>query len=116
VLDRFVDSSLAYQGFARDLGIDAVLELNGPGLQGVLPDVTFVIDVDPAVALGAHGRRARPHRARGARLPGCACVRASASWPALPGARAPVDGERAPNAIAADIAAQVDELLESPGV
>jgi dTMP kinase len=51
VLDRFVDSSLAYQGFARGLGIDEVLAVNEPGLRGLLPDVTLVLDVDPAVGL-----------------------------------------------------------------
>jgi len=51
VLDRFIDSSLAYQGFARGLGIDAVLAVNEPGLRGVLPDLTIVLDVDPLVGL-----------------------------------------------------------------
>ena len=37
VCDRFVDSSLAYQGLARGLGLDAVLELNAPALGGLLP-------------------------------------------------------------------------------
>jgi dTMP kinase len=49
VLDRFVDSSLAYQGFARRLGVDEVLAVNEPGLHGLLPDLTLVIDVDPVV-------------------------------------------------------------------
>jgi dTMP kinase len=60
VLDRFVDSSLAYQGFARGLGVDEVLAANAPALRGVLPDVTLVLDVDPVVGLararGAHDR------------------------------------------------------------
>lgn len=51
VLDRFLDSSLAYQGFARRLGVDEVLAVNEPGLRGVLPDLTLVIDVDPVVGL-----------------------------------------------------------------
>ena len=55
VLDRFVDSSLAYQGFARGLGIDAVLAVNGPGLRGLLPDLTIVLDVDPVVGLARAG-------------------------------------------------------------
>jgi dTMP kinase len=49
VLDRYLDSSLAYQGFARGLGVDAVLAVNEPGLHGILPTLTLVLDVDPAV-------------------------------------------------------------------
>ena len=55
VLDRFVDSSLAYQGFARGLGVDAVLAVNEPGLRGLMPDLTLVIDVDPLVGLARTG-------------------------------------------------------------
>jgi dTMP kinase len=47
VSDRYVDSSLAYQGFARDLGIEKVYELNRVATRGLLPDVTFVLEVDP---------------------------------------------------------------------
>jgi dTMP kinase len=46
VSDRYVDSSLAYQGVARDLGIDEVYELNRIATRGLLPDVTFVLEVD----------------------------------------------------------------------
>jgi dTMP kinase len=46
VSDRYVDSSLAYQGVARDLGIDEVYELNRMATRGLLPDVTFVLEVD----------------------------------------------------------------------
>ena len=55
VLDRFLDSSLAYQGFARRLGVDEVLAINAPALQGLLPDLTLVIDVDPVVGLARAG-------------------------------------------------------------
>jgi dTMP kinase len=55
VLDRYVDSSLAYQGFARRLGVDEVLAVNEPALRGVLPDVTLVLDVDPVVGLARAG-------------------------------------------------------------
>ena len=47
VSDRYVDSSLAYQGFARDLGIEEVYELNRVATRGLLPDLTFVLEVDP---------------------------------------------------------------------
>ena len=50
VCDRYVDSSLAYQGIARGLGVDPVLELNSQAIQGRLPDRTFLVLVDPEVA------------------------------------------------------------------
>jgi dTMP kinase len=48
--DRYVDSSLAYQGGGRGLGIDEVLELNLAATHGLLPDLTFVLLLDPEVA------------------------------------------------------------------
>jgi dTMP kinase len=54
--DRYVDSSLAYQGIARGLGVDAVLELNLAAVQGVMPDRTFLLLVDPARAARRTGR------------------------------------------------------------
>jgi len=50
--DRYVDSSLAYQGIARGLGVDAVLQLNLAVTGGLLPDVTFLFLLDPSVAAG----------------------------------------------------------------
>jgi dTMP kinase len=60
VCDRFVDSSLAYQGLARGLGLEPVLELNLTVLEGLLPDRTFVLALD-AGAAGAR-RRGDPDR------------------------------------------------------
>jgi dTMP kinase len=57
ICDRYVDSSLAYQGIARGLGLDAVLELNLAAVQGVLPDRTFLLLVDPATAAKRTGGR-----------------------------------------------------------
>jgi len=50
VCDRFVDSSLAYQGIARGLGVDEVLALNLTVLDGLLPDRTFVLALAAAAA------------------------------------------------------------------
>jgi dTMP kinase len=50
VCDRYIDSSLAYQGIARSLGVDRVLELNLHATEGLLPDRTFLVLVDPDVA------------------------------------------------------------------
>ena len=54
VCDRYVDSSLAYQGIARGLGVDAVLQLNLAVTGRLLPDVTFLLLLDPVVATGRH--------------------------------------------------------------
>lgn len=48
--DRYVDSSLAYQGVARGLGVDEVLELNLRVTGGLLPDVTFLLLIAPEAA------------------------------------------------------------------
>ena len=49
--DRFVDSSLVYQGVARGIGVDAVAELNHFATDGVKPDVTIYLDVSAEVGL-----------------------------------------------------------------
>jgi dTMP kinase len=48
--DRYVDSSLAYQGIARGLGLERVLELNLTAVDGLLPKRTFLLLVAPATA------------------------------------------------------------------
>jgi dTMP kinase len=48
LLDRFVDSSLAYQGGGRELGIDAVRKINEFAIQGLRPDRTLLLMIDPA--------------------------------------------------------------------
>jgi dTMP kinase len=58
VCDRYIDSSLAYQGIARGLGIEEVLQLNLAVIGGLLPDRTFVLMLDPATA-AKRTRRAR---------------------------------------------------------
>ncbi|WP_410772377.1 dTMP kinase [Fontibacillus sp. BL9] len=49
--DRFVDSSLAYQGYARGLGIDEVLSINLFATAGRFPDLTFYMDIEPEIGL-----------------------------------------------------------------
>jgi dTMP kinase len=60
VCDRYLDSSLAYQGIARGLGVDRVLELNLPAIHGRLPDRTYLLVLDPeesARRVGSNGDR-----------------------------------------------------------
>ena len=49
--DRFIDSSLAYQGYARGLGIDEVLKINQFAIGNTMPDLTVFFDINPAEGL-----------------------------------------------------------------
>lgn len=49
--DRFVDSSLVYQGYARNIGIDKVYDINYFAIEDALPDLTIFVDVRPEVGL-----------------------------------------------------------------
>ena len=46
ICDRFVDSSIVYQGIARELGIDVVKKINNIATGGLTPDITFFLDLD----------------------------------------------------------------------
>jgi dTMP kinase len=50
ICDRYIDSSIAYQGIARELGVGRVLELNLAAVRGLLPDRTFLLQLDPEQA------------------------------------------------------------------
>ena len=47
ICDRYVDSSVAYQGIGRQLGLDRILDLNLAAVGGLLPDRTFLLELDP---------------------------------------------------------------------
>lgn len=49
--DRFLDSSLAYQGYARGLGIDEVMSINSFAIGKYMPDVSILFDIDPEEGL-----------------------------------------------------------------
>jgi dTMP kinase len=49
--DRYIDSSLAYQGHARGIGIEEVYQLNLFAIEALMPDLTLFIDVKPEVGL-----------------------------------------------------------------
>jgi len=51
ICDRFVDSSIAYQGHARGIGVDLIEEINHFATGDIKPDLTFLIDVQPEVGL-----------------------------------------------------------------
>ena len=51
ISDRFVDSSLVYQGMARGLGVDTVYEINKVAIGDYMPDVTFMLDLPAEVGI-----------------------------------------------------------------
>jgi dTMP kinase len=111
VCDRFVDSSLAYQGIARALGLERVLDLNLTVLEGLLPDRTFVLALDAAAA-GAR-REGEPDRIEqeGDRFQ-AEVGRAYADLAErFPERVVLLDGSLPPDQLAAAIRAGVEELL-----
>lgn len=50
--DRFIDSSLAYQGFARGLGIEEIYEINKFAIDEYMPNLTILFDIEPEIGLG----------------------------------------------------------------
>src|SRR6185312_2622709 len=124
VCDRYIDSSVAYQGTGRGLGTEEVLELNRWATGGLRPDLTIVLDVDPQAG---RQRRTAGEAAEDrlesepddfhARIRQAFLDRAGHD----DGAYLVLDGSRGVKDLAADIAAAVDALARlavhrSPGV
>ncbi len=111
VCDRYLDSSIAYQGAGRGLGEERVRELSLTVTDGLLPDRTFLVLVDPGTA----ERRAGGDRDRIERAGGEFMRVVDRAYRAL-AAREPVrivavDGERDPDRIAEEIREHVRPLL-----
>lgn len=49
--DRFIDSSLAYQGYARGLGIEEIFKINQFAIDGYMPNISILFDLDPKIGL-----------------------------------------------------------------
>lgn len=50
ICDRYIDSSIAYQGYARNIGVEKIKEINKNAVDGCMPDVTIFIDLKPSEA------------------------------------------------------------------
>lgn len=117
VTDRYLDSSVAYQGTGRDLGADEVERLSLWATGGLLPRLTVLLDLDPAAGLRRlHARPDRPDRLESAgddfhrRTREAFLARAAAD----PGRWLVLDADRPVEAIAADVRARVAALLGVP--
>ncbi|HUG86087.1 MAG TPA: dTMP kinase, partial [Euzebya sp.] len=68
ISDRFIDSSLAYQGYGRGLGVPDVLEVNRWAVDGVMPDVVVLLNLDPREGLQRVRSRGTPTPDAGSNL------------------------------------------------
>jgi dTMP kinase len=114
VLDRFVDSSLAYQGGGRGLGVDAVRAVNDFATGGLTPDRTVLLRVDLATGRDRQADRGaapdRLEREDGAFFDAVARVYEELAA-AEPDRIRVVDAERAPEEVLAAVVAAVEDLL-----
>ncbi|WP_182112973.1 MULTISPECIES: dTMP kinase [unclassified Actinotalea] len=108
--DRYLDSSVAYQGDGRALGADEVERLSLWATDGLLPDLTVLLDLDPAVGLGR--LTGAPDRLESAGLEFHRRTRAAflARAAAEPARWLVVDAALPPAEVHARIAARVDAL------
>ena len=60
--DRYLDSSVAYQGGGRQLGIDEVLQINAPAVKDAMPDLTVYLDLDHHESLRRRCAASEPDR------------------------------------------------------
>lgn len=112
--DRFSDSTIAYQGFARGLDLDTVRRLDAFARDGLSPDLTFLLDIDPEDGLRrAHARSGARDRFETAPLAFHQRVREGLRT--LAGAEPrrfrTIDSTKPPHLVAGEIAAEVDPLL-----
>jgi dTMP kinase len=110
--DRYTDATVAYQGPGRGLDPEMIRELNVRATGGVLPDLTLLFDLDPALGFRRIGRRRRDHFERQA-LAFHRRVRRGylEIHRAEPKRVRVIDAARSPTVVAADVRAIVEEFL-----
>ena len=118
LLDRFVDSSLAYQGAGRGLGVEAVRAINDFGTGGLVPDRTLLLRVDAATRDARQAARGeapdRLEREDGAFF--AAIADAYDALAAADGARIRViDARAAPDVVLEQALSALGDLLPSDG-
>ncbi len=112
--DRYLDSSVAYQGVGRGLGAATVEQLNLWGVEGLLPDLTVLLDLDPDVGLARISREPDRLERAGAdfhrRMRQAYLDRAAAD----PGRWLVVDAAQPADAVAGRVRARLAALLGVP--
>ena len=109
VSDRFLDSSLAYQGGARGLGVEEVERINRFATGGLVPDLTFLLDLEPAAAAARAGGSDR-FEDEGAALQEAVLDTYSRLMSDDPGRWRRIDATHAPEEIHTEVRAEVETL------
>ena len=107
VCDRFLDSSLAYQGAARGLGVEEVARINEFATGGLAPDLTFLLWIEPAEAAERSGEADR-FEDEGAALQEAVMSGYERLAAAGPGRWRRIDAARPPGEVHADVLAAVE--------
>lgn len=112
ICDRYALSTLAYQGYGRGLPLDTIRSLNQMAIHGCVPDLTFILDMDPIVARTriARHRAQKPDRLEQEKLDFFERVRRGYLTEArqAPQRCAVMDGARRPE----DVFQSIKEILE----
>jgi dTMP kinase len=112
LLDRFVDSSLAYQGAGRALGIEEIRALNAFATGGLTPDRTLLLRIDPAVgAARIAGREADRLERAGAEFFATVGRAYDALAAAEPERFTVIEADRPPEQVLADALTSLEPLL-----
>jgi dTMP kinase len=114
ITDRYVDSSLAYQGAGRHLPVEEIARINSWATGGRVPDLTILLDMDPIAGLRRRARSADRLEAEPAEFH----LRVRAGFLALahadPDHYLVIDADRAPEGITRDIQDRIRGLLPDP--
>lgn len=113
VCDRFTDSTLAYQGAARDLGTERVEQLNRLATGGLRPDITVLLRVEPGLAAERRGADEDRFEREGIELQRAVAAAYDEIARREPERVAVVDAAREPEAVQADVIAAVNARMGS---
>lgn len=113
VSDRYLDSSLAYQGLARGLGVDRIWEINSWATGGLLPDLVLLLDIAPELGRSRTDRTDRIEiQDEGFHAEVVQAYRSLAA--AHPGRFAVIDASGTPDVVGQEIRRRVQPLLAPP--
>jgi dTMP kinase len=111
IADRFIDSSLAYQGVARGLGLDPIKTLNHWAAKGLMPNITILVEIDPVVAIARGAEEHDRFEDEGASFQRKVAEAYGQLATENPDRIIRVDGDRGPDEVAVDVRTIVFDRL-----